>query len=178
MELDRNYFDYTTGDPLWESPHWLSLSFGAALRKIRYSEQMTMQELSKKSRVSQSYISQLEHEVRLPSEKVINDLAKALAKGKDVQIDPFDPSSLVDTYYEPFMLEAREQQITDLLTRIKSANEKKQLQKTYWDNLSNNSNQTKVALKKEEIDLLKIFNKLDENSKRFVVKFIHFILNK
>lgn len=55
------------------------MSIGKKLREIRRSKGFTMKELSKKSKVSQSYISDLENEKNnKPSIDILNKLAKAL----------------------------------------------------------------------------------------------------
>jgi transcriptional regulator with XRE-family HTH domain len=54
------------------------ISFGQLLKKIRLNNSITMKDLSKSSGVSQSYISQLESGVRLPSKDVVHKLAHSL----------------------------------------------------------------------------------------------------
>lgn len=55
------------------------MSIGKKLREIRRSKGFTMKELSNKSKVSQSYISDLENEKNnKPSIDILNKLAKAL----------------------------------------------------------------------------------------------------
>ena len=113
----------------FESEAWLQLSFGEALRKIRYNEEMTTTELSKKANISQPYISQLENDVRLPSEKIIRKLSIALAKGKDVFDGFYDSENPYrDKYLDEFVVEKRTDQFFNLLSKIKKENAKSTLE--------------------------------------------------
>lgn len=113
----------------FESEAWLQLSFGEALRKIRYNEEMTTTELSKKANISQPYISQLENDVRLPSEKIIRKLSIALAKGKDVFDGFYDSENPYrDKYLDEFVVEKRTDQFFTLLSNIKKENGKSTLE--------------------------------------------------
>jgi len=162
----------------FNSKDWLELSFGQALRELRRFETMTMSELAKKSNVSQSYISQLENNVRLPSEKVIEDLSLALAKGKAIKNDdPFpqeDDKPFYDTYTDEFQVETRQQDIADLLRKVKIANESKAKRDEYLTVISNGDGEN-VTLSSYEINFLDKINKLDEKGKKFVLDFIDFL---
>ncbi|MFI3684247.1 helix-turn-helix transcriptional regulator [Vagococcus fluvialis] len=95
----------------------MNLSFGEALKEIRYAEEMTTTDLSRKSNISQPYISQLENNVRVPSDKIIGKLALALAEGNDEMMNGIVKVS--NSFYTPITIEKRQDELYKLLQQIK-----------------------------------------------------------
>ena len=166
---------------IFDNDDWLNYSFGENLREIRRYERMTMKELSIKSNISQSYISQLENDVRLPSDKVILELSKALAKGCDIELfpdDPFGSTPMVDKYEDAFTVESRQQDFERLLRRIKNNDESKNMQKEYLEKVSISNDTEKVEVSKDDLNILKLLNSIDSKQKEFVLDLIKFIKEK
>lgn len=77
------------------------MNIGKKLREIRRSKGFTMKELSNKSKVSQSYISDLENEKNnKPSIDILNKLAKALEVPltKLLEVEIYDELPLTNNY--------------------------------------------------------------------------------
>lgn len=165
----------------YESTEWLDFSFGKALREIRRHEKMTMSDLAKKSKVSQSYISQLENDIRLPSDKVIQDLSYALARGKTTTVtDPFADDTATelisyDEYTDDFQVEQRQQDIYSLLRDIKLSNESKVKKEEYLNAVSTSKGED-ISISQADLQFLKSINSLNERQRKFVMDFIDFLL--
>ncbi|EMF0057847.1 MAG: helix-turn-helix transcriptional regulator [Enterococcus hirae] len=171
---------YNNYEVNYDSEEWLNLSFGKALRELRRFEAMTMNELAEKSKVSQSYISQLENDVRLPSEKVISDLSAALARGASHENDdPFPTQNtplFIDSYTSEFEIETRQQDFFDLLKKIKLVNESKIKREEYLTSIE--ADKKNVSLSSDDLELLKQINHLSNNERKFVLDFISFLNSK
>ena len=159
----------------FESEEWLDEPFGDALRQLRRNEEMTMTQLSKKSGISQSYISQLENNVRLPSTKVITSISSALARG--VTTGPLGEDDF-DRYINDFEVESRAQDFESLFTKIKLANESKNLKNEYYQQLNESGELETVTLSEQEIQLLKKSSTLNSNQYTFLLEFIDFLNTK
>ena len=162
---------------LFDDDEWLNYSFGENLREIRRHERMTMKELSRKSNISQSYISQLENDIRLPSDKVIYSLSLALAKGRDIESD-FSPAIISDAYEDPFTVESRQQDFEQLLKRIKNNDESKNIQKEYLEKVSISNTTENIEVSQEDLTILNLLNSIDPKHKDFILDFIKFIKEK
>lgn len=62
-------------------------NFGDLLKRVRLSREMTSSELSDKAGISQSYISQLENNVRLPSDNIIKKISYGLIEKNNPKAD-------------------------------------------------------------------------------------------
>jgi len=132
-------------------------SFGKVLNIVRLTASITMKELSTYSSVSQSYISQLENDTRLPSEDVIHKIAHAITHM---------PASSTDETISEEQAAREEEELFEALLRVKKRNEAKK----HIEQLS------------KDIDYKNIFNsshsiaKLDpEIQKQFEILFPIFI---
>lgn len=168
---------YNVKEVNYDSEDWLSYSFGKAFRELRRFEEMSMNEVSEKSGVSQSYISQVENDVRMPSDKIIKQLAHALALGKTVQNIHWDftdseDSFFTDSYTSEFEVEKREQDFFELLEKIKTENENRNLKKHY---LNSTKEGEAVNLSSEDIEFLNVFNKLDSQKKQQAIDYLTFL---
>lgn len=84
-----NFFGLTDEEDYYEEAFEENAkNFGKLLKEIRLSADMTTSELAEKSKISQSYISQLENNVRLPSDKIIIKLAYGLVERNNDYADP------------------------------------------------------------------------------------------
>lgn len=161
--------------------------FPNALRRLRREERMTMKELSDESGVSQSYISQLENGVRLPSVNILRNIALSLARGKSyVDEDPFSDfyGSHFYTYKDEFEVETRKDDILEVLTVTRKNSEDEKLKKEYISTIKATTitaleeNATnKIELSSDELHLLKSFKKADENQQKNIISYIEFLLN-
>lgn len=145
---------------------FLKLPFGEALKKLRFETEMTMDSLSESSGVSQSYISQLENGVRLPSDKVIDKIASAFAR-KIINIylnDQYsDLSGEIALFYSSekevenkLLIETEEEayKIAKILTQIKE-NDKTNVKELHNSDLS-----------KEELKILTVYRNLSSEKKK------------
>ncbi|MDM0612173.1 helix-turn-helix transcriptional regulator [Clostridium perfringens] len=133
------------------------MSIGKNLREIRRAKGFTMKELSSKSNVSQSYISDLENEKNnKPSIDILNKLANALE---------------IDINY--FILENHKQAMKDLAERwnAKTEEERKAISDKIineWENEKNKSIQDTILTIAENADCIDFFL-TDENKINFDV---------
>lgn len=178
---------YADNTPDFSSEEWLKLSFGKALRELRRNEEMTMTQLATYSNISQSYISQLENGVRLPSDKLIEQISTALAKGVRVlsmtlpdAADFFNSINDSDDYlikgengeytvyewrhnYSDFEIESRKEDFIELFKKIKNNDESKQLQKELLKKVDPSQGQSMTNLSSDELELLMLYNLIEDD---------------
>lgn len=164
-----------------ESPNWgRGLKFGEALRSIRQNLGLTMEELSKSSGVSQSYISQLENDTRLPSEATVRKLAYSLSHIPAGEVDEHDPAAMeaIDGNTED-EAEMFESQVFNSLWRIRLQNYRQTINSTLKNEGLDTDSFYANYLKKENIKSLATgFENLSEEDQKQVLNFIDFLNSK
>ncbi|MDQ8644378.1 helix-turn-helix domain-containing protein [Enterococcus sp. FR169] len=105
----------------------MNSSFGEALKNLRYNENMTMVDLAEQSKISQPYISQIENNVRVPSDKIIKSLANALAYSKNDTYDEYGNYSNSINNFSPLDIEKRFDEYFSLLKSLKLNTQKKEV---------------------------------------------------
>lgn len=151
------------------------VSFGKVLNIVRLTASITMKELSTYSSVSQSYISQLENDTRLPSEDVIHKLAHAITHM---------PANSTDQTISEEQASKEERELFEALLRVKKRNETKkyieQLSKDidYKDVLDDSHNLDELDSKiKEQFEILfPIFINLSSNKRNELITYAKFLL--
>jgi len=131
-------------------------SFGKSIKKLRSDNSITMEQLAKSSGVSQSYISQLENDTRVPSKDTVHKLAHAF-----------------------FSIDNGEKKINenDLFKKLWKAKEISEVKKNLelltvmsFANFSDSESSEKVTL------LMETVNKLTSNQLKEVYDFARFLL--
>lgn len=148
-------------------------SFGEALRNLRKSERMTTSELAEMAEVSQSYISQLENNVRIPSDTIIEQLSQALAAGTRYR----DAEDALVSAYDTFHIEENYFKIYKRLTEVKKENETSKIKSDYLETIQNtDENATGISLSQDELTLIKNYQKLSLTEKKQLLDFSNFLI--
>lgn len=164
MKLD--YYEY----------QFVALPFGEALKRMRFSTEMTMDSLATISGVSQSYISQIENGVRLPSDKVIKKIALAFAKKvieQEIYSSPFHELS------EDSFVYSEEEKSNKISIKIEeeALEVEKILQKVKMNDKSNIKEIQNSDLTKEELKILTIYRNLSNEKKKSFLSMLDLLKN-
>ncbi|WP_321383366.1 helix-turn-helix domain-containing protein [uncultured Enterococcus sp.] len=157
-------------DDRYDSYETIFKSFGSLLKAIRLEKDLTTSELSQKSSISQSYISQLENNVRLPSDKIIEKLAYGLI-GKD-----FSELTEAAKQMEHFPLSSEEERrlFRETVQYLKEARDYMKI-KDIPSILSQDDLSSPLTL--DERELLRNFSLLTNEGKDRLLSYLNFLLN-
>ncbi|WP_288531233.1 helix-turn-helix domain-containing protein [uncultured Secundilactobacillus sp.] len=157
---------------------------GQMIRGLRDYQHLTMSQLAFQSKVSQSYISQLENDARLPSENVIKKLAHALAWARSFDPTGFEPDKDGNTQnLSDFDAENLEMDLINGFKLAKSHAEARQMQKDYLVKLQESGDklteeQREITLSQADLNLLKKSERLSESGKEALDNFLDYLLSK
>ena len=137
------------------------ITFGEVLKKYRENNSLTTSELAKRSSVSQSYISQLENDLKIPSNTLIEKLAYGLI---NYNLNPvgdslnyrFDDEAQKDMFefYKEKLLASRDLiRIKDIHINIDEIDEQ------------------------EEEAFISLYKSLSDEDKKQVIKYMNFLLH-
>lgn len=143
-------------------------TFGTLLKEIRQASSMTSSSLAEKSSISQSYISQLENNVRLPSDKIIKKIAYAL-------IERNNPHSDVDNFV--FSSKQKRKNFTGLVNELITARDYMKV-KDIPTLIGTDVEDNPIRIDKAEKEFLDLFNKIDINDRKTLQTYMEFLINK
>lgn len=158
-----------SGEDYIEEEDYEFENFGSLLRTIRIEQEFTSSELAEKSSISQSYISQLENNVRLPSDSVIEKLAYALI-GKDFS-RLTDSEKESGTFY--FSAESETKKFKEIVQYLKDARDYMKIK----DIPGFRFDDGETSLSSDQRELLEGFSKLSSQSKQQLISYLNFLLN-
>ncbi|MGI8170391.1 helix-turn-helix domain-containing protein [Enterococcus lactis] len=143
--------------------------FGSLLREIRQTAGMTTPVLAEKSGISQSYISQLENNVRLPSDKIIKRIAYALTErnNKNSNVEKF--------YFSSVQNEKKCEKLVIELTRARDFMKVKDIP-SLVANVENEH--TKIFIDESSAKFLDLFNQIDKQDRQNLFSYMEFLINK
>ncbi len=143
--------------------------FGSLLREIRQTAGMTTPVLAEKSGISQSYISQLENNVRLPSDKIIKKIAYALTERKN-------ENSNVETFH--FSSIQNEKKCDELMIELTHARDFMKVKEIPSLAASVEHEQTKFFIDESSAKFLDLFNQIDKKDRQPLFSYMEFLINK
>lgn len=145
-------------------------SFGSLLKALRKSEHLTSSELAQRSGISQSYISQLENNVRLPSDKIIDKLVYALM---GYQLSDLTDAAIEIEYY-PLDSDEDKKLYRELVQNLKEVRDYMKI-KDIPSLLSQDDLSSSLSL--DERELLRNFSLLTNEGKDRLLSYLNFLLN-
>ncbi|HCT8931292.1 hypothetical protein IGL01_002336 [Enterococcus sp. DIV0340] len=140
-------------------------NFGELLKEIRLTADLTSSELAQKSSISQSYISQLENNARLPSDKVIKKLAYGIIERNNQKSDV---SKLLFSSEEK---EKKWHELVDNLIAVRNTMRIKDIPSI----IERDETEHNIIITKEEKKLLKTFSELPPEKKQNLLQYIKFL---
>lgn len=143
--------------------------FGSLLREIRQTADMTTPVLAEKSGISQSYISQLENNVRLPSDKIIKKLAYAFIERKN-------KNSTVDNFY--FSSVENEKKFEELVKELTNARDFMKIKDIPSLIVNVENEQKNLLIDENEKKFLDMFNQIGIKDRDTLFTYMEFLINK
>lgn len=142
--------------------------FGTFLKKIRTAADMTTSDLANKSGVSQSYISQLENNVRLPSDKVMEKLAFGL-------VERNNPSSTYENF--SFSSDKKQEAYNDLLKQFTQVRNYMRIKDIPSLVETNTENET-IFISEKEKKFLELLEKIPSKDYDNLLAYMKFLVEK
>ena len=153
-------------------------NFGEVLKTIRLSEVFTSTDLATVAKVSQSYISQLENNVRLPSDKIIYQLSSAIAKGLyKVKSFQGEPDKLSSAYVDDIDIEIRKEYYNNLLKKSKNERNNKLNSDLVHQAVVNSDKKELLILSEEEKKIIERLRSLSSSNKKELIKYLNYLVH-
>ncbi|EGC69764.1 DNA-binding helix-turn-helix protein [Enterococcus casseliflavus ATCC 12755] len=142
--------------------------FGTLLKTVRTSADMTSSELAEKSQISQSYISQLENNIRLPSDKVIKKLAYGLVERNNTNANVLEMRFSSDRKKEVF------NDLVNQFIQVRNYMRIKDVPGLVETDIGNDTIMIGPAAK----DFLKLFEKIPAKERDNLFSYMNFLIKK
>lgn len=143
-------------------------TFGKLLKEIRQASAMTSSSLAEKAKISQSYISQLENNIRLPSDKIISKIAYALIERRN---------SHADVTNLKFSSKENMKKFNGLVNELISARDYMRI-RDIPTLIGTDIEDNPIRIDQTEKDFLGLFAKIDPADRDTLKTYMEFLINK